>query len=175
MHVSHFSNVRLCVTLSTVACQAPLSMIFSPGKNTGVGCCALLHGVFLTQGSNPGLMSLALAGRFFTTSTTWEAPQSSLIFYLFPWRIPCAKRYMAVISFVYLPLTLHSLTARLVKNPPAMLETWVRSLGWEDSLQKGRTTDSSILAREINGLYSPRGQKESGMTEWLSLTTVPMV
>ena len=72
---------------------------------------------------------------------------------------------MAVISFVYLPLTLHSLTARLVKNPPAMLETWVRSLGWEDSLQKGRTTDSSILAREINGLYSPRGQKESGMTE----------
>ena len=84
LHISHFSNVRFCVTLWTVACQAPLSMIFSPGKNTGVGCCALLHGVFLTQGSNPGLMSLALAGRFFTTSTTWEAPQSSLIFYLFP-------------------------------------------------------------------------------------------
>ena len=38
----------------------------SPGKNTGVGCCALLQGSFPTQGSNPRLMSPALAGRFFT-------------------------------------------------------------------------------------------------------------
>jgi len=63
----------------------------SPGKNTGVGCSALLHRVFLTQGSNPGLTSLALAGRFFTTSTTWEAPQSSLIFYLFHEVFPVQK------------------------------------------------------------------------------------
>ena len=45
----------------------------SPGKNSGVGCHALLHGIFLTQGSNPRLLSPALAGRFFTTSATWEA------------------------------------------------------------------------------------------------------
>ena len=38
----------------TVACQAPLFGDF-PGKNTGVGCCFLLQGIFLTQGSNPGL------------------------------------------------------------------------------------------------------------------------
>ena len=38
----------------TVACQAPLSMD-SPGKNTRVGCHALLQGIFSTQGSNPGL------------------------------------------------------------------------------------------------------------------------
>ena len=44
----------------------------SPGKNTGVGCHALLQGIFPTQGSNPGLMSPALVGEFFTTSATWE-------------------------------------------------------------------------------------------------------
>ena len=45
----------------------------SPGKNTGVGCYALLQGIFLTQGSNPGLSS-ALASGFFTTSTTYGSP-----------------------------------------------------------------------------------------------------
>ena len=39
-----------------------------------------------------------------------------------------------------------SLVAQLVKNLPAMQETWVRSLGWEDPLEKGQATHSSILA-----------------------------
>ena len=39
-----------------------------------------------------------------------------------------------------------SLVTQLVKNPPAMWETWVRSLGWEDPLEKGKATHSSILA-----------------------------
>ena len=38
-----------------------------------MGCHFLLQGIFLTQGSNPRLMSSALAGRFFTSSATWEA------------------------------------------------------------------------------------------------------
>ena len=36
--------------------------------------------------------------------------------------------------------------AQMVKNLPAMQETWVRSLGWEDPLEKGKVTHSSILA-----------------------------
>ena len=36
-----------------------------------------------------------------------------------------------------------------VKNPPVMLETWVRSLGWEDPLEEGMATHSSILAWRI--------------------------
>ena len=45
-----------------------------PGKNTGVGCHALLRGIFLTQGVEPvSLASPALAGGFFTTRATWEA------------------------------------------------------------------------------------------------------
>ena len=39
--------------------------------------------------------------------------------------------------------------SQLVKNPPAMQETWVRSLGWEDSLEEGMATHSSILAWRI--------------------------
>ena len=39
-----------------------------------------------------------------------------------------------------------SLVAHLVKNLPAMQETWVRSLGWDDPLEKGTATHSSILA-----------------------------
>ena len=39
-----------------------------------------------------------------------------------------------------------SLVAESVKNPPAMQKTGVQSLGWEDPLEKGKTTHSSILA-----------------------------
>ena len=42
-----------------------------------------------------------------------------------------------------------STVAQLVKNPPAMWETWVQSLGWEDPLEKGTATHSSILAWRI--------------------------
>ena len=51
-------------------------------------------------------------------------------------------------------------TAQMVKNLPAMQETWVRSLGWEDPLEKGKATHSSILA-----LRNPLGHKELDMTE----------
>ena len=43
-----------------------------------------------------------------------------------------------------------SLVSQLVKNLPAMWETWVQSLGWEDSLEKGKATHSSILAWRIS-------------------------
>ena len=39
-----------------------------------------------------------------------------------------------------------SLMAQLVKNLPAVQETWIQSLGWEDPLEKGKATHSSILA-----------------------------
>ena len=42
-----------------------------------------------------------------------------------------------------------SLVAQLVKNLPAMWKIWVRSLGWEDSLEKGKATHSGILAWRI--------------------------
>ena len=48
-----------------------------------------------------------------------------------------------------------------------MQETWVQSVGWEDPLEKGKATHSSV--REFHGLYSPWGRKESDTTERLSL------
>ena len=42
-----------------------------------------------------------------------------------------------------------SLVAQLVKNPPAVQETWVQSLGWEDPLEKGTATHTSMLAWRI--------------------------
>jgi len=55
--------------------------------------------------------------------------------------------------------------AQLVKNPPAMWETWVQSLGWEDPLEKGMTTHSSILAWRTPRTVYPWDCKESDMTE----------
>ena len=39
----------------------------------------------------------------------------------------------------------------MVKNPPAMQETWVQSLGWEDSLEKGTATLSTLMLGKIEG------------------------
>ena len=49
------------------------------------------------------------------------------------------------------------LVAQLVKNLPAVRETWVQSLGWEDPLEKGKATHSSILAWRI-----PKGSQRVG-------------
>ena len=63
-----------------------------------------------------------------------------------------------------------SLVAQMVKNLPAMQETWVRSLDWEDPLEKGMATRSSILAWRIpmdRGAWQTtvHGITESDMTE----------
>ena len=55
--------------------------------------------------------------------------------------------------------------AQFVKNPPAMQETLVQSLGWEDPLEKGRATHSSILAWRIPWTVYPWSHKESDVTE----------
>ena len=68
-----------------------------------------------------------------------------------------------------------SLVAQMVKNLLAMWETWVRSLGWENPLQKGTATHSSILAwripwaEETGRLQSMGLHSRSDMTEQLSL------
>ena len=64
--------------------------------------------------------------------------------------------------------------AQRLKNLPAMWETWVRSLGREDPLEKEMATRSSILAGESHGQrslvgYSPQGCKELDTTEQLHL------
>ena len=118
---------------------------------SGLPC--LPSGDLPNSGIEPtSLMSSLLAGVFFTTSTTCEALRLTYM-YTYMWT---------------------SLVAQAVKNSPALWETWVGSLGWEDPLEEGMATHSSILAwripmdkRSLVG-YSPRGYKESDMTEQLS-------
>ena len=66
----------------------------------------------------------------------------------------------------------HPIQAQIVKNPPAMQETWVQSLGGEDLLEKEMATHSSILAWKIPWTgslvgYSPWGRKELDTAEQL--------
>ena len=60
-----------------------------------------------------------------------------------------------------------SLVTQLVKNPPAMWETWVQPLGWKDPLKRGKATYSGILGLENS---SPWDHKQSDTTEQLSLS-----
>ena len=68
------------------------------------------------------------------------------------------------------PKPVASLVAELVKNLPAMQETWIRSLGWEDPLEKVMATTPVFLPGEFHGQrslagYSPCGHKESNTAE----------
>ena len=61
-----------------------------------------------------------------------------------------------------------SLVAQLVKNPPAMWETWVQSLGWEDTLEKGKATHSNILTWRVPWTIQSMGGKE--LCPWVDTT-----
>ena len=50
----------------------------------------------------------------------------------------------------------------MIKNLPAMQETWVRSLGWEDPLEEGMATHSNVLAWRIPGTEEPGGLQSMG-------------
>ena len=63
-----------------------------------------------------------------------------------------------------------SLAAHTVKNLPAMLETWVQSLSWENLPEKGKATPSSILSWRIPWIIQSMGCKELDVTDWLSLS-----
>ena len=114
------------------------------------------------------------------------APHSSTLAWKIPWTeepggLPSKESHtvghdwgnLAAAAALYCPgswRTRASLIGQLVKNPPAVQETWVRSLGWEDLLEKRKATHSSILAWRIPWTtYSPWGHKESDMTERHSL------
>ena len=58
-----------------------------------------------------------------------------------------SKLYICICLYLYKERV--SLVVQMVKNPPALWETWVQSLGWEGTLEKGKATHYSILAWTI--------------------------
>ena len=106
------------------------------------------RGIFPTQRSNLYLLSLL----------HWQAG-------LLPLEPPRA-RYKFTFSSVQFS---SSLVTQLVKNPPAMQETWVRSWVGKIPWRRERLPTPVFWAGESHGLYSPLGHKESDTTEQLSL------
>ena len=67
-----------------------------------------------------------------------------------------------------------SLVAQMAKNLPAMQQTWVQSLGWEDPLRRGMATPSGILAWRIPWMKGPGGLQSTGLQrvghDWVTNT-----
>ena len=68
-----------------------------------------------------------------------------------------------------------SLVTQTVKNPPAMQEMWFRSLGWEDPLEKGMATHSSILAWRIPQTEEPGRLQSMGLQSQTQLAKLTCV
>ena len=169
----------------------------SPGKNTAVGCHALLQGIFPNPRIKPAsLMSPALAGRFFTTSATWEAPMwltISVCKYLSKHiELDVFKWIVLHVIYKFLKCSIWcqenaghyeactllraSLVAQMVKHLPAMWETRAQPLGREDPLEKEMATHSSTLPwqipwmKEPGRLQSMGSQSRTRLSDFTSLT-----
>ena len=125
MHIYvHAQSLQSCLTLcDPMDYNPPGSSVHgdSPGKNTGVGCHALLQRIFPTQGWNSWLLHPALAGRFFTTSTTWEThgliqfssvqSLSRVRLHAIPWAAGCQASLSITNSWSLLkPMSVDSMT-----------------------------------------------------------------
>ena len=75
--------------------------------------------------------------------------------------------------------SIFSFVAQLIKNPPAMPETWVRSLGWEDPLEKAMAAHSSILAWKIPWITEPAihgvTKSPTGLSDFTFTFLIPSV
>ena len=75
----------------------------------------------------------------------------------------CYRRSFLENNYFLLKHCWASLVAQLVKNPPAVQETWVQSLGWEDPLERGKATHFSDLAWRIPWTEEPGGLQSTGL------------
>ena len=82
--------------------------------------------------------------------------------------IPGLERFPGVGNGNPLQYSSASPVAQLVKNLPTVRETWVQSLGWEDSLEKGTATHSSILIWRIPRTTAMGSQESSGLSDFHS-------
>ena len=98
-----------------------------------------------------------------------------------PTKFPGLQWIPYKLQVLYKWLLWSSLVAQLVKNPPAMRETGVQPMGWEDSLEKGKATHSSILAwcesqgRECKAnteMMTPAGRNTNFTREWQACPSV---
>ena len=113
----------------------------SPGRNIGVGCHALLQGSSQPRDQTQVSCTVGFPDSSVGKESACHVGDCSLI--------PGSGRSAGEGIGYPLQYSWASLVAQLVKNPPAMWETWVCSLSWDDPLEKGKATHSSILAWRI--------------------------
>ena len=83
------------------------------------------------------------------------------------------QNYIYIYTYIHTHIytyTWASLVAQMVKNLPAMRQTWVWSLGWEDPLEKGKANHSSILAWRIPWTEEPGRLQSMGLQSWTQLS-----
>ena len=114
----------------------------SLGKNTGVGCHFLLQCMKVKSASEVSQSCLTLSNPMDCS------PPGSSVHGIFQARVLewGAIAFSESMNIMYV---MTSLVAQLVKNPSAMWKTWAQSLGWEEPLEEGMATHSSILAWRI--------------------------
>ena len=78
----------------------------------------------------------------------------------------CSDLEMVILYQIHTNTYRASLIIQSVKNLPAVQESQVLSLGWEDPLEEGKATHSSILAWKIPWTEEPGGQKFTGLQNW---------
>ena len=121
----------------------------SPGKNTGVGCHFLLQCMKVKSESEVA-ESCPTLGNPMDCSPPGSSIHGIFQAIVLEW---------GAIAFSSIGA---SLVAQVVKNLPAMQETWVRSLGWEDPLEKEMSIHSSTIAWKIPWMEEPGGLQSMG-------------
>ena len=101
------------------------------------------------------LFVIVLGARLFKMQADSERTLSSSQKALFPMCPHKAEGVRELSGVSFIRALISSLVSQVVKNLPAKQETWVRSLTWEDSLEKGMATHSSILAWRIPWTEDP--------------------
>ena len=134
--------------------------------NTGALC---FWGVHPTQTWEEPLCAVPAGLESVLMGWTWRAAENAI-----PSDCRSSGHATAKHAFVYelfcaITVVWASLVAQLVKNPSAMQETWVQSLGWEIPWRRERLPSPVFWPGEFRGLYSSWGRKESATTKWLSI------
>ena len=147
LKVKLLSHALLLATPCTAAYQAPLSMGFSRQEFwSGVPLPSPMRHTIYAENFrgqiNSYLQQVWRISGFFGSSAGKESTSNAGN----PGSIPGSGRSSGEGIGYPFQYSWASLVAQMIKNLPAMQETWVRSLGWEDSLEKGMETHSSILA-----------------------------
>ena len=88
--------------------------------------------------------------------------------------LACLAMKQGLLWYNMMPLEGASLVSQTVKDPPAMQETWVQSLGQEDPLEKGMAIHSSILTWRIPWTEEPGGLRSMGSQSNQHITTLPL-